>query len=274
MLRPDAAEMKRRRLKRDKEMGLIRQEEITIPEKIPIEPNFRRNFISSGLQLTTQNWHIPGQNAASQSINTNTKSPRFRSNERSDTTVKLPPIQKGANTSSDAPSGTASAFQGLSQYLESKTENESGRQRTTFSPRAAVLASKPCSSSDENKREKGTMKNVSLEDSSGLLAVSQLQDKEQIELRHELSLLKHTYQQLVVEADRPLMVPDEALNATAEYAALQAQQAQQHRAAQERKRVRRCMIREEWLSRGVEEYGRLMHFTVRITFRPPSLSPP
>jgi hypothetical protein len=255
MLKPDAAEMKRRRLKRDKELGLVRSEEMVEPDLVAIEPNFRRRFISSGLNVGTQNWHIPPPATFSNKTTQNiTRAHTFVS-----TDTKLPPIQGASFKSSivgcENSSGSA---RDLEQFLESKTSNEPSWLSSKGASRINSISRTPRRSS-QAKPELQVSKTlidaeVGREDEGNM--PSTIRTDLMAETKRELSILEQTYSRLVLEAERPLLVPDGSHNATAECAALEEQRISKHIAAEERKRIRRCMLRDEWLSHGVEEFGR------------------
>ena len=59
--RNNAEEMRRRRVKRDRELGIIRTDEIVVQEEVKetrAEGEFQRRFLSNG-DLMTKHWHIP-----------------------------------------------------------------------------------------------------------------------------------------------------------------------------------------------------------------------
>ena len=141
--------------------------------------------------------------------------------------------------------------QQLSQLLESKAGHEALWQRSKTTPRlapvtigAATLHGAQGETIPMNPHAEHPSSRHSLE------------VELETEARRELSVLDQVYQELVVEASLPLHVPDGGRKATAEAAAMAARQEELRRAAEERKRVRRCALRDQWLAHGVEDYGR------------------
>ncbi len=162
-------------------------------------------------------------------------------------------------TTSESTTGTARPeaiatprLQQLSQLLESKAGHEAQWQRSKPTPRLAPVT------------------NATLHGAQGEALPSHqhpefpssrhsLEIELEMDARRELSVLDQAYQELVVEASLPLHVPDGGREATAQAAAMEARQEELRRAAEERKRVRRCALREQWLAHGVEDYGRCAH---------------